>query len=76
MLAIIEAMETSDNRTSRHIYLFTSLFLTENGVLPGGNTCALVGPDAHQRWSGPSGVNNKHLCRMDIEAEYIGYIKS
>ena len=75
MLAIIEAMETSEDRKSRHIYLCRLLFLTENGVLPGGNTCAVVGPDAHQRWSGPSGVNNKHLCIMDIETEYIGYIK-
>ena len=76
MLAIIEPMETSDNRKSRHIYLFRLLFLIENGVLLGGNTCAVVGPDAHRRWSGPSGVNNIHLCTMDVEAEYIGYTKS
>ena len=76
MLAIIEAMETLENRKSRHIYPFRLLSLTENDVLPSGNTCAVVGPDAHQRWSGPSGVNSKRLCTMDIEAEYIGYIKS
>ena len=53
--------------------------LTENGVPPSGNTRAVVGQRVARRaprWSGPSGVNNKQLCTMDIEAEYIGYIKS
>ena len=73
MLAIIEAMETSDDRKLRHIYLFKLFFLTENGVPPSGNTRAVVGPDAHQRWSGRSDVNNKQSCTMHIEAGYIGY---
>ena len=64
--------------------------MTENGGPPSGNTHAVVGqgvagrapgvvralPDAHRGWSGPSGVNNKQLCTMDIEVECIKYISN
>ena len=36
-----------------------------------------VETDAHKgRWSGPTGVNNKWLSTIYIEAEYIGYLRS
>ena len=57
--------------------MYTDRGLTENGVLPSGNTFAVVGqtralPDADQGWSGPSSVSNKQVSTMDTEAKYMG----
>ena len=52
---------------------------SEIGVPLSGSTHAVVRQSVAGRaqgWSDPSGVNNKQLCTMDIEAEYLGYIKS
>ena len=49
--------------------------MTESGVPPSGNSDAVIGQSVTGRAPGrsaQSGVNNKQLRTMDIEAEYMG----